>query len=76
MNGIKLKPCPFCGGIGELERKTECGGHGLYIEDVCIRCTKCGASGGYSNSWNDNGKRLEEIAIERWERRTTDGKAD
>jgi hypothetical protein len=69
MNGIKLKPCPFCGGIGELKRQSECFGHGLYVEQIYVCCTKCGARGGIAYSWSDDNKRLADIAIERWERR-------
>lgn len=49
----RLKPCPFCGGKAMLVSD---------IRDNCVRCMKCGASGGcvhYSKS----------EAIEMWNKR-------
>ena len=61
MEEIKLKPCPFCGGKGEIFRGTTYGFHYLY-EPRCITC-EC-ALGVYET---------EEQAIEAWNRRADNG---
>ena len=39
MDGIKLKPCPFCGGAAEI---VECN---VYLDKARrVRCTHCGVS--------------------------------
>ncbi len=57
----ELKPCPFCGG-------TKFNIVNVYGEDfyvACHTCTTCGPSG-----------ETYEEAIEAWNRRVEDGKAD
>ena len=65
--GIKLKPCPFCGGDARLWVWPDGGG-------VCVRCTSC---------WCQTATRSDdallrniipavERVIEEWNRRTKD----
>lgn len=76
MEEVMLKPCPFCGGVGEIIETTECCGHGSFIDLVYVRCSRCGARGGSADNWEDDESRLMDLAVERWERRSKDGKAD
>jgi Lar family restriction alleviation protein len=75
MKEIELKPCPFCGGEAALMKRTECAGHGCYIPQVFVACKNCGAKGGKADAYFDDGD-LESIAVERWNRRAYERKAD
>lgn len=65
--GIKLKPCPFCGGDARLWVWSEGGG-------VCVRCTKCYCQ--TSTKSDDAFLKYIEPAVERvikeWNRREQD----
>jgi len=41
-----LKPCPFCGGEAEFERK------GTGRQSCIVRCTDCGASHESGDTWD------------------------
>lgn len=69
MKDIELKPCPFCGGKGQLKRHTECGGYGFFYELVYVSCENCGARGGKTDSYFHKENELEILAIANWERR-------
>lgn len=65
--GIKLKPCPFCGGDARLWVWSEGGG-------VCVRCTNCYCQ---TSTKSDDAllKHLDsavERVIEAWNRRAQD----
>lgn len=67
MNESKLKPCPFCGGKAEL-KKRKVPRHkvfGCYIYGVVCKCGTQIAT-----------RVSEEYAIEYWNRRATDERAD
>ena len=57
----KLKPCPFCGGDGEI-RKEKAGVFGLLYEVVCKKCLASTAI-----------EITSARAIERWNRGVNDG---
>ena len=56
---MELKPCPFCGGVAEVQDITR------HIENnsIVVRCSRCGVS---TKPFNDN--RLP-LALEAWNRR-------
>ena len=65
--GIKLKPCPFCGGDARLWVWSEGGG-------VCVRCMECYCQ---TSTRTDDmlSKHIEpavEKVIKEWNRRTKD----
>ena len=73
MNGIKLKPCPFCGGEGKV----------AYEDWVwCIRCENCFAR---SEGWSSGNASKEDLyytiqesvlaAVNAWNRRVNDENA-
>lgn len=76
MKGIKLKPCPFCGGKAYLERS-----HRAFIDAettkvTFVRCTVCNARSGRVNI-ADYGRSSSSIeasdkAIRSWNRRAND----
>ncbi len=75
MKEAKLRPCPFCGGEAALKKSNECVGHGDYICLYYVACEKCRAEGGNANCRGDQGD-LESLAVERWNRRAYERKAD
>ena len=74
----ELKPCPFCEGTGRLESEDQCGGFGCYTTIVCVKCQNCGATGARSDEYfhGRNESHLKQLAIDNWNRRTTNEKAD
>lgn len=70
---IKMKPCPFCGS-DKIDRF-------FNTVQVKIRCSVCGAKIARSNNGKQYAtiancrKRVEPLAIEAWNRRTTDENA-
>ena len=65
---IELKPCPFCGGEGELTEHWEPIGMGANVRQFYVRCKSCCAHGGMADEMFENGD-LRAKAIERWDRR-------
>jgi Lar family restriction alleviation protein len=71
-----LKPCPFCGSAGKLERKT--GSWGYSPGNYWCHCPSCGAkTKGFDDERFDARKGMINItkeaiahAIEAWNRRT------
>jgi len=67
----ELKPCPFCGGEGELDA------HGIdgiswSVEGALVKCIKCESESGYftSNGLNEEtSKKCITDAIAAWNRR-------
>lgn len=55
MNGLELKPCPFCGGEAFM----------VYDNDIWVSCEGCRADGPYF----DNDEAGEIQAVEAWNRR-------
>ena len=74
----ELKPCPFCGAEAKLIGKYE--GEAFLIWVECRRCFA--RSGRFWPNLKDEGKSVESFeickngAIETWNRRADDGKAD
>lgn len=68
---IELKPCPFCGGNGRLEKRSQCEGFGCYTTYVYVACQNCGARGGEADSYfnGSDERKLTLLAIDSWERR-------
>lgn len=75
----KLKPCPFCGGVGKVKAaKKDYVGFIIWCE-----CEKCHAqAGGYCPDIKHEDSAIENIefckskAIEAWNRRANNGKTD
>ena len=69
MEEIKLKPCPFCGGIPKIEEKYK-QWDGVYYSVNSIVCEVCGASSKEVCDINnkDRSERVYEV-IEKWNRR-------
>lgn len=69
MKEIRLKPCPFCGGIPKIDEKYR-QWDGVYYLSTSIICEVCGASS--KEVWDINKKekteRVNEV-IEKWNRR-------
>ena len=64
---VKLKPCPFCWGIPNLESPVRCFGHGEYTKVYRVLCVDCGAqSRGFAEHYEKDPVKL---AIEAWNRR-------
>ena len=61
MAGIKLKPCPFCGGKASIWGKD----YNIKVAG-CNNIFGCGAEGGMACT--------EREAADKWNRRVTDGK--
>ena len=57
---MELKPCPFCGGEAFVHKFT--------IDGISVMCRVCHAQTGHQTK--------EVHAIEAWNRRADDGKAD
>lgn len=53
MNDIKLEPCPFCGGEGEIESAK-----GKTVMFWRIHCCKCGASTQLMSNFDDDGEKM------------------
>lgn len=68
MSKEKLKPCPFCGGEGQI--KTEIDGNDLL---AYIFCDNCCASTDKFIDVDYNGKNID-YAKKAWNRRTDNGK--
>ena len=64
----KLKPCPFCGGQGEITEHWESIGMGANVRQYYVCCESCGARGGMADEYFENGN-LRNKAINRWNRR-------
>lgn len=65
MTEIKLKPCPFCGGKGELRRESLIFS---WVQHSFVRCEKCFARGEEITTSTEYS--ADEKAIEAWNRRT------
>ena len=61
-----LKPCPFCGGEGELEYEEVNGVYQKYYSWVHVVCQKCYATTGRTYDDRDRSKRY---AIKTWNTR-------
>lgn len=68
---IELKPCPFCGGKID-ERGGQCN-YGKRIMNLNLKCDKCGTIFKFKSNWFVN---PYSEAIEAWNRRVNDDKAD
>lgn len=65
-NGVgELKPCPFCGGKGQLQT--------TYGDIVWVRCSECSAAGPMVRYPIKPGQILRELAAAEWNRRANDG---
>ena len=71
MQEIKLKPCPFCGGIPKLEHKDEMWDSQIY-RATYIQCEVCRAKTKevWNTHYNDKPNEREKEVIEAWNRRT------
>lgn len=74
----ELKPCPFCGGEAVIKAVNR--NYGLTI---WCQCQKCGArTEGYLPNTNNEDATIDSIencknrALEKWNRRVDNGKAD
>lgn len=65
MRGKDLRRCPFCGGEGQVVAT---------VFDAQVVCLKCGARGAEAESW-DEAKDPVPVAIELWNRRIVDNRA-
>ena len=71
----ELKPCPFCGGRGVIDRETEVLGHGTNDTVYFVVCKCCGARTkpiGFLEADGTDAKKL--VAAVLWERRVEDGR--
>lgn len=66
MLNSEIKPCPFCGGIGEIEYEYENGFFQKYYSWIHVVCQRCYATTGRSYDDND---RSRNVAIRRWNKR-------
>ena len=80
MEHNELKPCPFCGGAeAYIHSNVHDAGMSGRIKIVFVRCGQCGATGGKADDWSDSykalkqNKTLDDLAVERWNRRANDG---
>ena len=70
----KLKPCPFCGGRGEICRSTECAGHGDCYEVYYVECCCCKATTKEISGRTADGPEAQKlVASLLWNRRVEDG---
>ena len=67
MPNIELKPCPFCGGTGELKHRAFLGGSYAFIQCKQCHCTTDGIC-------SDTSYCADEKAAEAWNRRADDEK--
>ena len=74
MNNIKLKPCPFCGGVAEFRMRFAIASRGMsQVKAVCMNCDAESPHGPISM---DGFKCYEDyleaakVAVERWNRRS------
>ena len=64
MSDIKLKPCPFCGGEGEINRFYSSMSIRVSVQILCKNC------GGRSGSFDEDARYCaDEKAAESWNRR-------
>lgn len=65
-----IKPCPFCGGEGEImvENTRGCTNGYPSLQFVFVQCRCCGAIGG-SSCITFRGRQAEFNAVELWNRR-------
>ena len=69
-NETELKPCPFCGGSADLFERYSATKRSNYVQ---VRCCECGAQGGpYKYRTEARAKRARKLAINNWNRRTTE----
>lgn len=70
---IKLKPCPFCGGVADygIQDCVGMSGHGESSDEVLIMCRQCNAK--QSDYYYSGAKHVERAraVIKRWNRRPT-----
>lgn len=66
MNNTELKPCPFCGGEGQLEYEEVNGFYQKYYSWVHVVCKNCYATIGRTYDDKDRSKMY---AIKLWNRR-------
>ena len=63
-DSIKIKPCPFCGSIGELQEDM----YGFYV----MQCVNCGCQTPKKRAGWGSEKASMDLAIEAWNRRVSD----
>ena len=63
MTDIKLKPCPFCGGVAKVYHEKNHGG----IDGSVVRCESCGAKAEWKRLSYDYA--CDYGAVEAWNRR-------
>ena len=63
MTDIKLKPCPFCGGVAKVYHEKNHGG----IDGSVVRCERCGAKAEWKRLSYDCA--CDYGAVEAWNRR-------
>lgn len=67
MENYTLKPCPFCGGIGNIDcEKNSCITKEIICFNCTVKCSSCGATCGinYDKDWRS-------LAVKRWNKRRT-----
>ena len=70
----KLKPCPFCGGKGEMCKSTECAGHGDCYDVFYIQCRCCKAATQKISDRDADGIEAQKLVARLlWNRRVEDG---
>ena len=67
----ELRKCPFCG--GEVYEKGGRCEYGKKVMTLDLLCDKCGTIFKFKSKWSEN---PYAEAIEAWNRRADDGKAD
>jgi Lar family restriction alleviation protein len=75
----ELRPCPFCGGEAKLTTQRENAGMGWVVTEFFVECKDCGArSKIVEEDYNGDKeyKELKSLAIEVWNRRAYERKAD
>ena len=68
---MELKPCPVCG--GEVYEKGGSWDYGKKVMTLDLLCNKCGTTFKFKSKWIEA---PHTEAIEAWNRRAVDGKAD
>ena len=72
----ELKPCPFCGGRGEINSKSETIGHGSGDTVYFVECQCCGARTkpiGFLEAEGTDTKKIVSKVL--WEMRVEDGRS-